>query len=77
LRALAGACFPHLAALAILLDTGKAGDVSAVSITVPAGAAKLIGQMRASGAILTYDPDTCTIRSADSAAVAVTTGRSH
>jgi hypothetical protein len=36
-----------------------------------------MGQMRASGAILTYDPDTCTIRSADSAAVAVTTGRSR
>lgn len=59
------------------LDAGKAGDVSAVSITAPAGAANLIGQLRASGAILTYDPDTCTIRSADSAAVAVTTGRSH
>ena len=68
---------PHLAALAILLDAGKAGDVSAVSITTPAGAANLIDQLRASGAILTYDPDTCTIRSADSAAVAVTIGRGH
>ena len=26
---------PHLAALAILLDAGKAGDVSSVSITAP------------------------------------------
>jgi transposase InsO family protein len=43
----------------------------------PAGAANLIDQLRASDAILTYDPDTCTIRSADSVAVAVTTGRSH
>jgi DNA invertase Pin-like site-specific DNA recombinase len=68
---------PHLAALAILLDDGKASDVSAVSTTAPAGAANLIDQLRASGANLTYDPDTCTIRSADSAAVAVTTGRSH
>jgi DNA invertase Pin-like site-specific DNA recombinase len=68
---------PHLAALAILLDTSNAGDASAARITAPADAAKLIGQMRASGAILTYDPDTCTIGSAGSAAAAVTTGRSH
>ncbi len=51
---------PHLAALAILLDADKAGDVSAVSTTAPADTANLIGQLRASGAVLTYDPDTRT-----------------
>ena len=68
---------PHLAALAILLDAGNAGDVSAVSITAPAGAANLIDQLRASGAILTYDPDTRTIRFDGHDTVAVTTAQNH
>jgi site-specific DNA recombinase len=69
---------PHLAAMAILL----AGDVQArgsstVQVTAAAQAAGLIDQLRASGAVLTYDPDTRTIRADGSNPVAVTAGRNH
>ena len=69
---------PHLAAMAILL----AGDVQArgsstVQVTAAAQTAGLIDQLRASGAVLTYDPDTRTIRADGSNPVAVTAGRNH
>ena len=69
---------PHLAAMAILL----AGDVQArgsstVQVTAAAPTAGLIDQLRASGAVLTYDPDTRTIRADGSNPVAVTAGRNH
>ena len=66
---------PRLAAIAILL----AGDAQArgsgtVQVTAAAQTAGLIDQLRASGAVLTYDPDTRTIRADGSNPVAVTTG---
>ena len=67
---------PHLAALAILLaDEGTVDDPRAVHITAPADAANLIDQLRGCGAVLTYDPDTRTIRAnGDHHAAAVTAG---
>ena len=67
---------PHLAALAILLaGDGTDDDSGAVHVTVPADAASLIDQLRSCGAVLTYDPDTRTIRAnGDHHAAAVTTG---
>jgi site-specific DNA recombinase len=57
---------PHLAALAILLASpaGKPGPRSRaiVQVTGPASAAVLIDQLRADGAVLTYDPDSRTLR---------------
>ena len=66
---------PRLAAIAILL----AGDAQArgsgtVQVTAAAQTAGLIDQLRASGAVLTYDPETRTIRADGSNPVAVTTG---
>jgi site-specific DNA recombinase len=69
---------PHLAAIAILL----AGDSQAqrngtAQVTAPAQTADLIDQLRASGAVLTYDPQTRTIRADGSNPVTVTAGRNH
>src|ERR1019366_6561961 len=69
---------PHLAALAILAagggtpDDGGTGQVP----TAIQGAA-LIDQLRASGAVLPYDPDPRTIRTGGSGMIAVTTGHHH
>ena len=69
---------PHLAALAILLaGGGTADDGGMVQITTPTQSADLIDQLRASGAVLTYDPDTRTIRTSGSAMIAVTTGHNR
>jgi hypothetical protein len=69
---------PHLAALAILLAAaGNPGNVGAVRVSVPHDAADLIDQLRTSGTILTYDPDTRTIRAGDHDAVAVTISQDH
>jgi hypothetical protein len=69
---------PHLAALAILqAGDGGPGDAGTVQIAAPTKSADLIDQLRASGIVLTYDPDTCTIRMGDPDPVAVTTGRDH
>ena len=46
-----------------------------MQITSPDEAAALIDQLRTAGITLTYDPDTRTIRSGDSAIAAVTLGR--
>ena len=57
---------PHLAALAILAtDDAMAHDSGTVQLTGPAQTADLVDQLRASGAVLTYDPDPA--RSAPSA----------
>ena len=69
---------PHLAALAILLaGGGTADDGGMVQITTPTQSADLIDQLRASGAVLTYDPDTRTIRTGGSGMIAVTTGHNR
>jgi hypothetical protein len=66
---------PHLAALAILLAADStAGDACAVRITAPDGTADLIDRLRASGTVLTYDPDTRTLRAHGHDYVAVTVG---
>ena len=67
---------PHLAAVAILLTTGgQSGGNGTAQVTAPAETADLIDWLRASGAVLTYDPDTRTIRASGSDPVAVTAGR--
>ena len=50
---------PHLAALAILFTgDGTADGPGVVNLTVPGDAADLIDRLRATGTVLTYDPDT-------------------
>jgi DNA invertase Pin-like site-specific DNA recombinase len=69
---------PPLAALAILVaGGGTADDGGMVQITTPTQSADLIDQLRASGAVLTYDPDTRTIRTGGSGVIAVTTGHNR
>jgi hypothetical protein len=58
---------PHLAAMARGSGT--------VQVTAAAQAAGLIDRLRASGTVLTYDPETRTIRADGSDPVAVTAGR--
>ena len=69
---------PHLAAIAILLagDSHPQRNGTAQAIA-PAQTADLIDQLRASGAVLTYDPQTRTIRADGSDPVTVTAGRNH
>ena len=70
---------PHLAALAILLagpaGTPDRGQPQAAQITAPAETADLIDQLRATGTVLTYDPDTRPSAPAATTAVAVTAGQ--
>jgi hypothetical protein len=67
---------PHLAAVAILLATGgQPTGNGPVQVTAPAETADLIGWLRTSGAVLTYDPETQAIRTNGSDPVAVTAGR--
>ena len=67
---------PRLAAVAILLASGgQPGGNGTVHVTAPAETADLIDRLRASGAVLTYDPETRTIRTSASDPVAVTAGR--
>jgi site-specific DNA recombinase len=69
---------PHLAAIAILLASdGQAQGNGTMQVAAPAETADLIDRLRASGAVLTYDPDTRTIRADDSDLVAVTVGQNH
>jgi site-specific DNA recombinase len=69
---------PHLAAMAILLaGDSQARGTSTVQVTAAAQTAGLIDQLRASGAVLTYDPGTRTIHAVGSNPVAVTAGRNH
>ena len=48
-----------------------------MQVIVPAEAADLINQLRASGTVLAYDPDTHTLRSGDSGMITVTAGQNH
>jgi hypothetical protein len=68
---------PHLAAIGILLASpaGKPGrqNRSLAQVTGPADAAALIDRLRVDGVVLTYDPDSRTLRADD--APSVTTGR--
>jgi len=66
---------PHLAAVAILLDRDPAPSSGAAQITAPRETAALIDQLLTAGIILTYDPDTRTLRTSDSSIAAVTVGR--
>ena len=67
---------PHLAAVAIILASGgQPGSNGTMQVTAPAGTADLIDRLRDSGAVLTYDTETQTIRTSGSDPVAVTTGR--
>jgi site-specific DNA recombinase len=67
---------PHLAAVAILLTTGgQPTGNGTVQVTAPAETADLIDWLRTSGAVLTYDPETQTIRTNGNDPVAVTASR--
>ena len=67
---------PHLAAVAILLASGgRPSGNGTAQVTAPAETADLIDRLRDSGAVLTYDPETRTIRTGGSEPVAVTVGR--
>ena len=68
---------PHLATVAILLSGDQATRNGSAQVIVPAEAADLIDQLRASGTVLTYESDRRTIRAGDSGMVTVTTGQSH
>ncbi len=69
---------PHLAALAILAADGSTPDDGrTVQVRIPIQSAELIDQLRASGVVLTYDPDTRTIHTDGSGMIAVTTGHNH
>jgi site-specific DNA recombinase len=70
---------PHLAAIGILLagSAGKPGprSCSIAQVTGPADAAVLIGQLRADGVVLTYDPDGRTLRAGSHDVPSVTIGK--
>ena len=67
---------PHLAAMAILLGSdGQTRSSSTVQVTAAAQTASLIDRLRASSAVLTYDPETRTIRADGNNPVAVTACR--
>jgi hypothetical protein len=69
---------PRLAAVAVLLASdGNPEGASTAQVTIPAEAADLIDQLRASHVILTYDPDTGILRTSDSDPVAVTVGQDY
>jgi hypothetical protein len=69
---------PHLAAIAILhADVDHAKSDGTIQITTPVETAGLIDQLRTAGIILTYDPDTQTIRADDSHPLMVTAAASR
>jgi hypothetical protein len=61
----------------LLAGDSQARGTSTVQVTAAARTAGLIDQLRASGAVLTYDPDTRTIHIDGSNPVAVTSGQNH
>jgi len=67
---------PHLAAVAILL-AGEQTRGGNVQVAVPAQTAELIDQLGASGTVLTYDPDTRTIRASGCASFVITASQNH
>ena len=68
---------PRLSAVAILLDRDPAPSSGTAQITAPRETVALIDQLRTAGIILTYDPDTRTLRTGDSSIAAVTVGRNR
>jgi hypothetical protein len=56
---------------------GTPADVGTGQVTTPGETADLIDQLRAGGVILTYDPDTQTIRSGDNSTIVVNTDQNH
>ncbi len=68
---------PRLSAVAILLDRDPAPSSGTAQITALRETAALIDQLRTAGIILTYDPDTRTLRTGDSSIAAVTVGRNR
>ena len=67
---------PHLAAVAVLrAGSGTPDRTRQASITAPAQIADLIDQMRADGAVLTYDPQAQTLRADGHDALSVTIGK--
>ncbi len=68
---------PRLSAVAILLDRDPALSSGTAQITAPRETAALIDQLRTAGIILTYDPDTRTLRTGGSSIAAVTVGRNR
>jgi hypothetical protein len=67
---------PHPAALAILLaGKGTPDPERKANVTAPAQAAGLIDRLRATGAMLTYDSATRTVRAGGEIAVVVATGQ--
>lgn len=67
----------RLAALAILLTSQDHREKGFAQLTVPAQAAGLIDDLRATGLTLTYDPQQRTLRTDTEDAVAVTVGQSR
>ena len=63
--------------MAILLDRDPAPSSGTAQITAPRETAALIDQLRTAGIILTYDPDTRTLRTGNSSIAAVTVGRNR
>jgi site-specific DNA recombinase len=67
---------PHLAAFAILrASDGPAQGSGTLQVSAPVETAGLIDRLRASGVVLTYDPQIRTIRVGGSDPVVVTAGR--
>jgi hypothetical protein len=48
-----------------------------MQVAAPGTVADLVDQLRAAAAVLTYDPDTHTLRSGDTGMIVVTTGQGH
>jgi hypothetical protein len=61
--------------VAILLGGNQAPSSGTTQVTGPGEAAALIDQLRTAGVILTYYPDTRTLRTGDSKIMAVTLGQ--
>jgi hypothetical protein len=53
------------------------GDIGAVRVTAAHDAADLIDQLRTCGTVITYDPDTRTIRAGDRDSIAVAASQNH
>jgi hypothetical protein len=72
---------PHLAAISTLL-VGQAaapdrGNHGPARVTGPVGTATLIDRLRATGTVLTYDPQDRTLRAEGHEALSVTIGKNH
>jgi hypothetical protein len=72
---------PHLAAISTLLAGQAAapdrGNHGPARVTGPVGTATLIDRLRATGTVLTYDPQDRTLRAEGHEALSVTIGKNH